>query len=133
MAEKSAATPIGLLIGVGLGLLVGLLLGSVVGRLRGDAAGRDARRGWNLVPVIVMAKDTPPGVRLTFDDISQRNIPEQFFTGSMVHPDEATLVMSSQLRFALKAGDVIQKTALAPAAPSETDGGAPASTQQHAP
>lgn len=132
MADKATGTFVGLLIGVGLGFLVGLLLGSVVGGLRTAATRRDVRRGWNLVPVLVMAKDTPAGARLTFDDLTQSNIPEQF-TGSIVHPNEASLVMSSTLRIALKAGDVIQKSALAPAESAAVDAGAPVSPQPTVP
>ena len=67
----------------------------------------DARRGWNLRPVVVAAVDLPAGATLSFDHLSQRSVPEQFITDSIVRPEQASQVVSQRLRIPIKAGDPV--------------------------
>jgi Flp pilus assembly protein CpaB len=67
----------------------------------------EARRGWNLKPVVVAAVDIPAGETLTFDMISQRSLPEQFVTAAAVTPAAASDIVSTHTRVALRAGDVV--------------------------
>lgn len=68
---------------------------------------RDARKGWNLVPVVVVAVDVPENGELTMDVLSQRSAPEQFVTDSVVRPDQASRIVSRRVRAKLLAGDPV--------------------------
>ena len=65
----------------------------------------DVRRGWNLVPVVVAAVDVGEGTVVTFDMISQRSVPEQFITSSVVKPDSASYVVNQKVLVPVQAGD----------------------------
>ncbi|MGV3622281.1 MAG: Flp pilus assembly protein CpaB [Archangium sp.] len=65
----------------------------------------DIRKGWNLVPVIVSAVDISEGTVVTMEMISQRSIPEQFVTSSVVKPDSASYVVGQKVMVTLQAGD----------------------------
>ncbi|MBL8956786.1 MAG: Flp pilus assembly protein CpaB [Myxococcaceae bacterium] len=65
----------------------------------------DVRRGWNLVPVVVAAVDVGEGTVVTFDMISQRSVPEQFVTSSVVKPDSASYVVNQKVLVPVQAGD----------------------------
>jgi pilus assembly protein CpaB len=65
----------------------------------------DVRRGWNLVPVVVAAADIPEGTPLSFDLVSQRAIPEQFVTSSVVKPDSASYIINQKVLVPVQAGD----------------------------
>ncbi len=65
----------------------------------------DVRRGWNLVPVVVAAADLSEGSVVTFDMISQRSVPEQFVTSSVVKPDSASYVVNQKVLVPVQAGD----------------------------
>jgi Flp pilus assembly protein CpaB len=65
------------------------------------------RKGWNLKPVVVAAVDIQAGEAITFDQISQRSLPEQFVTDAMVIPERAAEVVSQRARYAVQAGDVL--------------------------
>src|SRR5687768_2626899 len=65
----------------------------------------DVRKGWNLVPVVVAAVDIPEGTVVTFDMISQRSVPEQFVTSSVVKPDSASYIVNQKVLVPLQAGD----------------------------
>ena len=65
----------------------------------------DVRRGWNLVPVVVAAVDVSEGTVVTFDMISQRSVPEQFVTSSVVKPDSASYVVNQKVLVPVQAGD----------------------------
>lgn len=88
---------------------------------------RDARRGWNLVPVVVVAVDLPPRSEITMDVLSQRSIPEQFVTESVVRPSEASKVLGRRVHAKLIAGDPLLWRDLlpvgAPAAPGDAAAG----------
>ncbi|HLL54326.1 MAG TPA: Flp pilus assembly protein CpaB [Myxococcaceae bacterium] len=89
-------------------LIVALVLAITAGLLSrwGVILERDrVRRGWNLVPVVVAAVDIPEGTVVSVDMISQRNVPEQFVTSSVVKPDSASYVVNQKVLVALQAGD----------------------------
>src|SRR6202022_2122676 len=71
-----------LLVALGLGLFAGVLAFAAIKRREADA-----RRGWNLVNVMVAEQDIREGSTITSDMISSRAVPEQFVTSSVVRPD----------------------------------------------
>src|SRR5437764_3563118 len=80
-------------------LIVALVLGLFAGIVAYSAIKKkeaDVRRGWNLVPVVVAAVDIAEGTVVTFDMISQRSVPEQFVTSSVVKPDSASYVVKDR-------------------------------------
>lgn len=93
--------------------MVGLLVGGMVGMVLAGGGGyvlakREAnkmRLGWNLVPVVVAAVDISENTVVTFDMISQRAVPEQFVTGSVVKPDSASYIVGQKLLVPVLAGD----------------------------
>jgi pilus assembly protein CpaB len=89
-------------------LLVALVLGCFAGIVSYSAIKKkesDVRRGWNLVPVVVAAIDISEGTVVTFDMISQRSVPEQFVTSSVVKPDSASYVVNQKVLVPVQAGD----------------------------
>jgi len=89
-------------------LLVALVLGIFAGVIAYSAVRKkeaDVRRGWNLVPVVVAAVDLGEGTVVTFDMISQRSVPEQFVTSSVVKPDSASYVVNQKVLVPVQAGD----------------------------
>ena len=89
-------------------LIIALVLGLVAGLVAWSAIKKreaDVRRGWNLVPVVVAAVDISEGTVVTFDMISQRSVPEQFVTSSVVKPDSASYVVNQKVLVAVQAGD----------------------------
>ena len=89
-------------------LLVALVLAVVGGAMAFSgikAKEAQVRRGWNLVPVVVAAVDIPEGTVVTFDMISQRSVPEQFVTSSVVKPDSASYVVNQKVLVPVQAGD----------------------------
>ncbi|GMU61983.1 MAG: hypothetical protein AMXMBFR34_37460 [Myxococcaceae bacterium] len=94
----------GLAVGLGVTALF-LCLGSVVGYSYVKKRAADARKGWNLVPVVVAAVDIAEDSVVTFDQISQRSIPEQFVTTSVVKPDSASYIVNQKILVPVQAGD----------------------------
>src|SRR5438876_2510459 len=89
-------------------LVVALVLGLLAGVVAYSAIKKkeaDVRRGWNLVPVVVAAVDIPEGTVVTFDMISQRSVPEQFVTSSVVKPDSASYIVNQRVLVPVQAGD----------------------------
>jgi pilus assembly protein CpaB len=89
-------------------LLVGLVLGVVafvVGWSGLQKAKADARKGFNLTPVIVAAVDISEGATVTMEMVSQRSIPETFVTSSVIKPDSASYVIGQKVMVSLQAGD----------------------------
>lgn len=89
-------------------LVVALVLGLLAGVVAYSAIKKkeaDVRRGWNLVPVIVAAEDIPEGTVVTFDMVSQRSVPEQFITSSVVKPDSASYIVNQKVLVPLQKGD----------------------------
>ena len=65
----------------------------------------EVRKGWNLIPVVVAAVDISEGTVVTMEMISQRSIPEQFVTASVVKPDSASYIVNQKVLVPLQAGD----------------------------
>ena len=94
--------------GLTMGLVIGLViacLGSAVGFVYVKRAGENARKGWNLVPVVVAAVDITENTVVTFDQISQRSVPEQFVTSSVIKPDSASYIVNQKILVPVQAGD----------------------------
>jgi Flp pilus assembly protein CpaB len=94
--------------GLSAGLIVGLVvlcLGSGLGFFYVKRAETNARKGWNLVPVVVAAVDISEDTVVTFDMISQRSVPEQFVTSSIVKPDSASYIVKQKVLVPIQAGD----------------------------
>jgi len=94
--------------GLSLGLAITLViacLGSALGYVYVKRSASNARKGWNLVPVVVAAVDITEDTVVTMDMISQRSIPEQFVTASIVKPDSASYIVSQKVLVPLQAGD----------------------------
>jgi len=92
-----------------LGCVIGLFFSCGVGGLGvylyNQRVSHRVRAGWNLVPVIVASQDLPEGTVLSFDVVSQRPIPEQFVTSSIVKPDSASYVIGGKLLVPVQSGD----------------------------
>ena len=91
-----------------MGLVIGLILsclGSGVGFVFARRAAVEARKGWNLVPVVVAAVDITEGTSVTFEMISQRATPEQFVTSSVIKPDRASYIVNQKILVPVQAGD----------------------------
>jgi pilus assembly protein CpaB len=89
-------------------LLVALALGLIAGVISYSAIKKseaDARRGWNLVTVVVAAVDISEGATITFDMISQRAVPETFVTSSVVKPDSSAYIVNQKVLVPVQAGD----------------------------
>jgi len=93
--------------------ILGALAGFVVTACLGTAmawplAHRLAQQrsaGWNLVPVVVAAVDIEADTVVTMEMISQRSVPEQFVTSSIVKPDSAAYVVNQKTFGTLRQGD----------------------------
>ncbi len=89
-------------------LIIGVVLGLaafVIGWSGLQKQRHDLRVGWNLLPVVVAAVDVSEGTVVTIDMISQRSIPEQFITSSVIKPDSASYVVGQKVMVSLQAGD----------------------------
>jgi len=89
-------------------LIVAILLGAVAFGVAYSAIKKrenDVRKGWNLVPVVVAAVDISEGTVVTMEMISQRSIPEQFVTSSVVKPDSASYIVNQKVLVPLQSGD----------------------------
>lgn len=90
-------------------LLCGVL--ALAGYVRMRRAEQAIRHDWSLVPVVVAAQDLPEGTLVTMEMITQRNVPEQFVTSSVVKPDSASYIVNQRTLFPLQAGDPLLWTA----------------------
>ncbi len=95
--------------------IIGFLAG-VVGCALVKNAARIARAGWNLTPVVVVNVDVAPGTKLTSDMLSQRPVPEQFVTASVVKPDSVHYVVDQVVSVPMHAGDPLYWAFMAAAA-----------------
>jgi len=89
-------------------LIIGIVLGLaafIVGWSGLQKQRTDMKKGWNLVPVVVTAVDLSEGTVVTMEMISQRSIPEQFVTSSVVKPDSASYIVGQKVMVSLQAGD----------------------------
>lgn len=106
--ESSNRFGTGFAAGIGVMFVVALCAGGPLGYVLVKKKQAEVRRGWNLVPVVVAARDIPAGTKVSFEMISQRAIPEQFFTDSTVKPDSASNVVGQAVVVDLKAGDPLR-------------------------
>ncbi|MEW5742095.1 MAG: Flp pilus assembly protein CpaB [Myxococcota bacterium] len=89
-------------------LAAALVLGVVAALLSWSAIKKreaDVRKGWNLVPVVVAAVDLSEGTVVTLEMMSQRSVPEQFVTSSVVKPDSASYIVNQKVLVPVAAGD----------------------------
>lgn len=103
----------GFVTGLSIGLAITLALACVTfgaGWAWVQKKSRDARKGWNLVPVVVAAQDIAEGTPVAMEMISQRSVPEQFVTSSVVQPHEASSMVNQPVRVPVKAGDPLYWT-----------------------
>jgi pilus assembly protein CpaB len=89
-----------LIVALALGLFAGIIAYSAIKKKESDV-----RKGWNLVPVVVAAVDISEGTVVTMEMVSQRSIPEQFVTSSVVKPDSASYVVNQKVLVPLQQGD----------------------------
>lgn len=68
-------------------------------------ANLERRDAMTMVPVIVAAQNLAPGDLLTVDVISQRSVPANTVTPSVVTPESSGYVINQRLRVPLLAGD----------------------------
>jgi pilus assembly protein CpaB len=84
------------------------LIGGVVGYSFLKRREMEVRKGWNLVPVVVAAKDIPENSVVTMEMLSQRSIPEQFASSSsIVKPDSASYIVNQRILVPVLAGDMM--------------------------
>jgi pilus assembly protein CpaB len=91
-------------------LLIAIILGVLAGAFAFTAIKRkekEVKSGWNLVPVIVSNQDIPEGTVVTYEMISQRPIPEQFVTSSVVKPDSASYIVGQKILVPVQTGDTL--------------------------
>ncbi|MGI5865295.1 MAG: Flp pilus assembly protein CpaB [Myxococcales bacterium] len=91
-------------------LLIAIILGVLAGAFAYTAIKRqekEVRAGWNLVPVIVANQDIAEGTVITYEMVSQRPIPEQFVTSSVVKPDSASYIVGQKVLVPLQTGDAL--------------------------
>lgn len=89
-------------------LLVAMVLGVLAGAmayLSVKKKEREVKAGWNLVPVLVSGDAIAEGTVITYDMISQRAVPEQFVTSSVIKPDSANYIVGQKILVPLQAGD----------------------------
>ena len=89
-------------------LIIGIVLGLAAFIIGWSGLQRERvniRKGFNLVPVVVAAVDVSEGTVVTMEMVSQRSIPEQFITSSVVKPDSVSYVVGQKVMVSLQAGD----------------------------
>lgn len=89
-----------LLIALVLGLLAAVVSWSAI--LKKEA---DVKRGWNLVPVVVAGTDMQEGTVVAYEMVSQRFVPEQFVTSSVVKPESVTYIVNQKVIVPVQKGD----------------------------
>ncbi|MFP2904418.1 SAF domain-containing protein [Pyxidicoccus sp. 3LFB2] len=111
-----------LLGGVFVGLMMGLpltgLVGGILAHVLVTEAADDARKGWELVPVIVASKALASGDPVTYEAIAERRLPARLVTSSFVKPDSARYIVSQALIAPLAAGEPLRWGSFEVGAPS---------------
>jgi hypothetical protein len=77
-----------------------------IGVLLGKKRVRDYQRGWNLVKVVVAARDLPIGTKLGATDLAIREVPEQLTQSAILEAD-LLLPHGHALTLPLKKNDVL--------------------------
>jgi Flp pilus assembly protein CpaB len=106
-SQQGSGFVIGMLSGGVLGFLVSALVIGVGGYTWLKKKETDVRKGWNLVPAVVAAVDMSEGTVVGFEQISQRSVPEQFITSSVVKPDSASYIVNQRILVPVQAGDLM--------------------------
>jgi Flp pilus assembly protein CpaB len=106
-SQQGSGFVIGMLSGGVLGFLVSALVIGVGGYTWLKKKETDVRKGWNLVPAVVAAVDMSEGTVVGFEQISQRSVPEQFITSSVVRPDSASYIVNQRILVPVQAGDLM--------------------------
>ncbi len=101
----TGSTALGILIGGAIGFVVAAVLVGAVGFVYAKTQAADARAGWNLVPVVVASADLPADTVITVDMLSQRAVPEQFVTSSIVQPENVKWIVNRKLRVPMQKSD----------------------------
>lgn len=106
--KKRSSFATGIVVGALGGLVVSICAGLPVGYTLVKKKEADVRRGWNLMPVVIAAQDIPEGTVVTYDMISQRSVPEQFVTDSLVKPDTASYIVNQPILVPVHKGDPLR-------------------------
>jgi pilus assembly protein CpaB len=101
-ARSNSGFMVGLAVGLGVAALI-LVLGYGWVRRSSD----DVRKGWNLVPVLVVTADVASHTPLSTANVGTRMLPEQFITSSVVRPDKAGMVIGQKVMVPMQAGDPV--------------------------
>ncbi|MHB1845222.1 MAG: Flp pilus assembly protein CpaB [Deltaproteobacteria bacterium] len=89
-------------------MIIAVVLGvgaALLGWVDLRSAEHSARKGWNLVPIIVASQDIDEGSTLTTDMVAQRPMPSQFVTPSVIKPENYSYVIGQKVLVNLKRGD----------------------------
>ncbi len=78
-----------------------------------------ARSGWDLVPIVVAAVDLTENSMVGIESISQRAIPAQFVTSSVVKPDSVSYIVNQKILVPVQAGDPLLWTQFETTRPAE--------------
>lgn len=106
--SDGARRVVGAIVGFAVGALIfGVIAGAVAFSVvkKGE---QESRAAWHLVPVVVAARDLAPDTKVTLDDLSQRSVPEQMLTDSVVKPESAHHIADQTLTVPVRAGDPMQ-------------------------
>lgn len=98
---------VGLSIGLGVSMIF-LCLGGTGGFFYVQKQKTDVRKGWNLAPVVVAAVDLSENTVVTMHQLSQRSVPEQFVTSSVVTPDSVSSIVNQKVLVPVQAGDPLR-------------------------
>ena len=74
-------------------------------------------REFYLVPIVVAADDLPAGSLVTFDQLSQRSVPDGFAFSSYVRPESASRAVGRRLTTAMTRGEPLRWQDLQDASP----------------
>jgi pilus assembly protein CpaB len=85
--------------------LVLFIFCGVVGTVALRAVERDVKKPWNLVPIVVARTNIAEGTELTLEQLSVRQVPEQFVTSSIVKPEAFRYVTGQRIMVPVQAGD----------------------------
>ena len=80
------------------------LLGGVLAGISTENGHTRRIRGWNLVPVVVVARPLKAGTVLDPSMVTTKSIPEEFVTSSVVKPDSSGYVQGGRLAIDLDEG-----------------------------
>lgn len=93
---------------IGVAIPLGVLILFIVGNVwYAKKKVADTKRGWNLVPVLVVSKPISPGMRIGRENVEPRTLPEQFVSASVVTPERFQEVLGHRARFGLGAGETL--------------------------